>query len=126
MDYSTDITESVSSLNVNGPAAYVYSVNVSAAFPVLLIAQAEVTNDTKNNIGVGRYILRSDGKKITSPVLDNVTPQMHHMVVNLSAFDFQPITNANYYLVLYALGPNGAEKIRVEGGYGFLQAAEIQ
>jgi hypothetical protein len=92
---------------------------------VLLIAQIEVTNPQAYTVGIGRVMLRSDGKVIIPAVMDNVTPQMHHSVITMAGWDASPAQNGEYSLVVYAVSTSAksGDLVRIEQGYGFLQAA---
>jgi len=104
-------------------SVHALNINTKPGAKNLIIAQAEVTNPHPYNVGVGRFIMRSDGVRIVPAVMDNVTPQMHHQVLNIIGWDASPIPNATYSVVVYAASSNAkpGDTVRIEQGYGFLQ-----
>ena len=101
----------------------IHAVNVSGGSKNLVLAQFEATNPLSYTVGLGRYVRRSDGARIGPATMDNITPAMHHRVVNLGVWDAQPIMNATYSLVVYAIASAAkpGDSIKIEQGYGFLQ-----
>ena len=103
--------------------------------------QVEVTNPLQFNVGVGWHIMAWDYKTvdglssyvasypITPPVMQNVTPAGHHMVIQnsyLHKITYPPGTPGPvrcYTLVLWAVASGGGGNIVVEPGYGYLQVA---
>jgi len=131
MDFYADATTDAPYVEVrtstaSAPRAIVHALPVAASpqSKVLILAQFEVTNALGYNVGLGRYIARSDGKIISRATMDNVTPDMHHRVVNIGVWDDSPLESAVYYLVCYAASTAAkpGAKIVIEQGYGFLQA----
>jgi hypothetical protein len=104
--------------------------------------QAEVTNPYTYNVGIGWYIKSWDydcgpdgcvntrTDIVTPPVSQNVTPSMHHMVVNgsyLHTANLQSGGNTRCYtLVMWAVSSQGGGSIIVEQGYGYLQFMAVQ
>lgn len=103
--------------------------------------QTEVTNPYNKNVGIGWYVkswdyLMEDGIQtlirtdiMTPPVMQNVTPAGHHMVVSGSYIQKvsypQGGSTRCYTLVMWAVSSNPGGSILVEQGYGFLQARPI-
>jgi len=104
-------------------AVHALNIDTKPGAKNLIIAQVEATNPHSYSVGVGRFILRSDGARIVPAVMDNVTPQMHHQVLHLIGWDAAPIPNATYSVVIYAASNNAkpGDALRIEQGYGFLQ-----
>lgn len=120
---SIPVTKSISTPSI------IYSINIPASTTprsyVILTAQAEITNPYGHVVGLGRYIKRSDGKIITPKVMSNISPQEHHKVVNISVVDKNIPTGAfTYTMEIYVVysGLTGSKAVKVEKGYGFLQA----
>lgn len=129
MDYAVDKVADVAVVQVATSTAYaqravVHTVSAQKG-PNLILGQFEVTNPLPYNVGIGRYIVRSDGARIVPAVMDNVTPDMHHSVITMSGWDRSPVSGATYSLVVYAVSVNAkaGDSIRIEQGYGFLDAA---
>ena len=116
----------VRTTTLSAPRTVIHTVPVFAPphSKVLLLAQFEATNPLGHNVGLGRYIVRSDGKIIGRATMDNVTPDMHHRVVNIGVWDEAPLESAAYYLVCYAVAASAkpGARIIIEQGYGYLQA----
>lgn len=128
-----DTTENATNIPITtGSANYVvlYSVPITVNGPLDIItvfSQLEVTNPYTYNVGVGRYVVISTsatsvlGTTITPAVMDNVTPDMHHMVVNVNSVT-SGVPAGSYFInfVGYAVANNagsGAQLV-VEQGYG--------
>lgn len=128
MDYAIDKVADVAYVQVAQSVAYAQRgiVHTVPSQPGanLILAQFEATNPLPYNVGLGRYIVRSDGARIAPATMDNITPEMHHRVVSLAAWDRQPVMGATYSLVVYAVSMNAkaGDSIRIEQGYGFLDA----
>ena len=91
----------------------------------------EVTNPQRHVIGVGRQLLAIDylnGKEIAryglEPArMENVTPNMHHLIIQASALDVMEGSRADrrcYVLIVWAVYASATASTRliVEDGYG--------
>jgi hypothetical protein len=103
--------------------------------------QSEVTNPYSKNVGIGWYLMAWDYRVengtstfvrtsiVTPPVMQNVTPAGHHMVVSgsyIHKVSYPQGGNTRCYtLVMWAVSSNPGGSILVEQGYGFLQAFPI-
>lgn len=120
--------------NLEQKQVYGSCFEVPAGRTVSVFAQASVTNPNRYNVGIGS-VLRTwdytpDGRviaveNITPPVMSNVTPDMHHMVINKAyagkvAYEDGASVRC-YTLVLWAVSDAGRGIIIVEQGYGYLQ-----
>lgn len=131
--FSFDTTENLTNIPITtGSANYVilYSVPITINGPLDIItvfSQLEVTNPYSYNVGVGRYIVISNsassvmGTTLQPAVMDNVTPDMHHMVISINGVT-SGFPAGTYYVnfVGYAVAnnaTNGAQLV-VEQGYG--------
>lgn len=130
MDYVSDFTENTTFIPINGghKSAYIVNVAASQGQKILINAQFEITSELPFAVGIGRYIKRSDGARINPATMDNVILSTHHKVANISVIDPSPIPNANYELMIYAAssGARNGDVIRLEQGYGFLQALVLE
>ena len=131
--------EQVSFLQINGGEGQIYSY--CARLPVGQIVsisiQAEVTNPQNFNVGLGSgiraydYACDANGCNYVQspfsppPVMSNITPSMHHMVIVKAFSDRVAYAGAGntrcYTLVLWAAAEAGGGYITVDQGYGFLQ-----
>lgn len=133
MDFFVDATVDALHAPVAASTLYarrvrVHALNVSADKKVLLLSQFEITNPNPYTVGIGRFVQRSDGKLIAPATMDNITPQMHHGVYNISVIDNAPLPDAQYYVVVYAVSTAATPGavVKIEQGYGFLQAATFE
>lgn len=113
-------------------ATYRTRVAATSGSTMLVIAQAEVTNDLGYTVGLGRYIQRTLNGSTTlvnRPNMANITSQMHHESLVITAFDeIEESGEATYELVLYAVSPYvmDGDFIRVEPNYGSLEARKLK
>jgi hypothetical protein len=90
--------------------------------------QAELTNDLGYNVGIGRYVVRTNssvsttGVRVIKAVMSNVTPSEHHEVlIHTGAEEIQENLSGVYYnVVIYALSSAGDGDLKVEKGHGEL------
>jgi hypothetical protein len=90
--------------------------------------QAEVTNDLGHNVGVGRYVVRTNsslattGVRVIKGVMSNVTPGEHHQVLtHTGAEEIQEDLSGVYYnVVIYARSSSGDGVLKVEKEHGEL------
>lgn len=145
MTYITQVrNEQATSLQVTNGVSIAEAQVFSTCFRpkpndcLVINAQTEVTNNLGFIVGIG-YVIRAwdyyaglDGSStcvgsfnVIPPVMTNVTPDMHHLVVKDTALDqvaFQGNTNVRCYtLVLWAVSSHGTGSIIIEPSYGFLQ-----
>lgn len=131
-----DSTENAQWINItdgNTWAFYVaYSVPITAkAGDIISVTfESEITNPQTYLIQTGRFIVLGDtatdtaqSKSILRAAGENVTPQMHHQIVDGSCAhtfteDFDGFVNAVVYCISSAAGP-GAQAL-LEQGYGRL------
>lgn len=102
---------------------------------VVLIAQAEITNDQSYTVGIGRMLLASVNALDTTgsviagapSVMSNITPDMHHEVIQINAIDLGRTGTVNYNFVAWAVSTTaGANQFtKVEQGYGGISAIVI-
>jgi hypothetical protein len=139
MDLGQVRNEQVSSLVINGGEGQVYSYcdRLPVGQIVSISIQAEVTNPQNFNVGLGSCIRAYDyacdqngctyiqSPFSSPPVMSNVTPSMHHMVIVKAYSDRVAYAGAGntrcYTLVLWAAAEAGGGYITVDQGYGFLQ-----
>ena len=137
-----DATENAQWLNItdgNSWAFYVaYSVPISAkAGDIISVTfESEITNPQTYLIQTGRFIVLGDtatdtaqSKSILRAAGENVTPQMHHQIVDGSCAytftaDFTGFVNAVVYCISSAAGP-GAQAL-LEQGYGRLDVLHFE
>jgi len=102
--------------------------------------QAEITNNCGDNVGLGRYIVRTDradglrGTVVNKAVMSNISKDEHHEVIVHSGFDqvHASVEGVYYNVIVYAASSksvcNGTEsggndRLLVEGfddrGFGF-------
>lgn len=113
---------------MNGEHIVIYRVTaeVTKGDWMLVVAQAEVTNDLGYTVGLGRYLKRTlNGaeKYVTRPNMANVTSQMHHESLQMVGYDeVEEDGAATYELVLYAASPYviAGDYLSVEQNYGSL------
>lgn len=108
----------------------VYAVTIPNLQPsdvVQCVAQAEVTNNLHFNVQVDRVLAIGTTNQawpaIINPVTsENVTPDMHHMAINMSVIDTGRSGTVTYSLVLSAASTNAqqGDAVTVERGYGGL------
>ncbi len=129
-----DTTEKVTFIPVNtvsaGPFMKVYhlSLDLLPTDIVMLFGQFEVTNDTGQDVGVGRYIQRDENFRVNPAVMDNVDPIRHHLAPVLYAIDDSHGGGLHdYRLIVYAATTHAkpTDKLRLEQGYGHLIAVVI-
>lgn len=119
-----DNTYSVSSKIV----IYSKTVNVHSGDSVLINGMAELTNDTGGNVGVGRYLAKMNVSTLVDHAeMTNVTPEMHHLIVQQLWIDLittdGPVT---YLFVVYAVSLDGQSGyLKVEQGYGGMEVTII-
>lgn len=131
-------TEQASSMTINGRAVQVYSycAQIPANSVVQINAQAEVTTNVSFPVGIAYalttydYYVAGTSQYVTSyytapPVMQNITADMHHMVISESLADKVVYAgNANtrcYTLSIWAASASGSGAITIEQGYGYLQ-----
>lgn len=94
-------------INDGSKTAFGYSygicVQVGANQFVEVMAQAEFTNPYSANVGLGWNIVRKKGNSgdvnVTPAVMQNITPNVHHMVINPRGIDTSMSPGLNcYYL----------------------------
>jgi hypothetical protein len=119
------------------PASYQQIFSVCSDIPPSKTAdvrfQVEVTNPYTFNVGIGWGIKASDYNGstllrtfwVTPLVMQNVTPSVHHMVIQNSYLHTVGYPTGGstrcYALVLWAAASSGTGNIQVERGYGYLQ-----
>jgi len=132
-----DEIEDLESLSVDRSHQVLYSVgplNLRAGTIVDIKFQAELTNDLRRIVGIGRYVVRTlspvstSGVKVIKAAMSNVTPSEHHKVlVHAGAEEIREDLSGVYYnVVIYAIFPgyrnleSPKKKLKVERGYGEL------
>lgn len=99
----------------------------------IITAQYEISNtDTRHNIMVGQTIIRTAslddlrGVRVTPATTTNVDRERHHERWNGSIVECPPVGTWYYRLMVYSgLRKTIKPAIRVEQGYGFLQAYRL-
>lgn len=112
----------------NWASTYAVTIpNLQPSDVVQCIAQAEVTNNLRYNVQVDRVLAIGTTNQawpdtINPVTSENVTPDMHHMAVNMSVIDTGRSGNVTYSLVLSAASTNAlqGDTLTVEHGYGGL------
>src|SRR4030042_1271109 len=132
-----DEIEDLESLSVDNSQHVLYSIGpleLRAGTIVDIKFQAEVTNNFRPIVGIGRYVVRTfspvstSGVKVIKAAMSNVTPSEHHKVlVHAGAEEIREDVSGVYYnVVIYAIFPgyrnleSRNRKLRVERGYGEL------
>lgn len=135
--YEKDLTEDTLNLPVTTGSQskkVIYSIkmkDLDKNDKVFLSAQFEITNDKAYNVGVGLQLIRAasptsvDGQFISPlrPVMENITPAMHHKVFHLSTIDVEHGGGDVYYNVIawcVSDSSKTGDTVAVEQGYGGL------
>lgn len=120
--------EKTSSLQITSNSTVkkvIYSLraeNVEKDDIISIDAMFETTNPTSANVMIGYYLVRTgsedavEGINISGAVAENVTPNMHHMVSNISAKDTGVEGTFYYNLVAYAASSSVSGDATVEDG----------
>jgi len=132
-----DEHEDLEFLTVDRSHRVLYSIgplDIRAGTIVDIKFQAEVTNDLRRIVGIGRYVVRTlspvstGGVRVIKAVMSNVTSSEHHKVlVHTGAEEIREDMSGVYYnVVIYAIFPgykhlqSPNKKLKVEEGYGEL------
>lgn len=103
----------------------------------IITAQAELTNDLGFNVGIGRDLIRikkvddnsrlaTTGTQLKHDVMTNLTPDIHHLVIDTAAIDTLPSDGDFFYsLIVWGVATAGSGNVAIEENFCGIEAINL-
>lgn len=144
MQFFKDWTPKNTALNVaKAPAVPVkriaarVKVSGLAGDKFIVTAQAELTNDLGFNVGIGSDLIRIKhvnddsrlnvtGARLKHDVMTNLTPDIHHLVIDKAGLDVLPSDGDFYYsLIVWGVATAGSGTVAIEENFCGIEAINL-